>query len=37
MNYQADDTLSSIQSGGSKAGWCFIGEDRGFRSCAYVN
>ena len=37
MNYQADDTLTSIQSGGSKAGWCFIGEDRGFRSCAYVN
>ena len=36
-NYQADDALSSIQSGGSKAGWCFIGEDRGFRSCAYVN
>jgi hypothetical protein len=37
ISYQADDTLSSIQSGGSKSGWCFIGEDRGFRSCAYVN
>ena len=36
-SYQADDALSSIQSAGSKSGWCFIGEDRGFRSCAYVN
>lgn len=36
-SYQADDALSSIQSGGTKSGWCFIGEDRGFRSCAYVN
>lgn len=36
-NYQADDALSSIQSGGSKSGWCYIGEDRGFRSCAEVN
>jgi len=37
ISYQADDALSSIQSAGSKSGWCFIGEDRGFRSCAYVN
>jgi len=36
MNYQADDSLSAIQSGGSKGGWCLIGEDRGFRSCAEV-
>jgi len=36
MNYQADDSLSTIQSGGSKGGWCLIGEDRGFRSCAQV-
>jgi len=36
MNYQADDSLSAIQSGGSKGGWCLIGEDRGFRSCAQV-
>jgi hypothetical protein len=32
-----DDSLSRIQSGGSgKAGWCFIGEDRGFRTCSEV-
>lgn len=36
MNYQADDSLSTIQTGGSKGGWCLIGEDRGFRSCATV-
>jgi hypothetical protein len=36
MDYQADDSLSSIQKGGSKGGWCLIGEDRGFRSCASV-
>jgi hypothetical protein len=36
MNYEADDSLSNIQSAGSKSGWCFIGEDRGFRSCASV-
>jgi len=36
MNYEADDSLSNIQSAGSKSGWCFIGEDRGFRSCAEV-
>jgi cytoskeletal protein RodZ len=32
-----DDSLSRIQSGGSnKAGWCFIGEDRGFRTCSEI-
>jgi hypothetical protein len=32
-----DDSLSRIQSGSSgKAGWCFIGEDRGFRTCSEV-
>jgi hypothetical protein len=36
MNYEADDSLSNIQSAGSKSGWCYIGEDRGFRSCAEV-
>ena len=35
-DYQADDAASSIQHGASKAGWCYIGEDRGFRSCAEV-
>ena len=32
-----DEATSAIQSGVTKAGWCFIGEDRAFRSCAYVN
>lgn len=35
-DYAADDSHSTIQTGGGKAGWCFIGEDRGFRSCAEV-
>uniref|UniRef100_A0A6C0DIA0 Uncharacterized protein n=1 Tax=viral metagenome TaxID=1070528 RepID=A0A6C0DIA0_9ZZZZ len=35
--YQADDTTSNIQKGPSKSGYCYIGEDRGFRSCVYVN
>ena len=35
-DYAADDSRSTIQTGGGKAGWCFIGEDRGFRSCAEV-
>jgi hypothetical protein len=30
-NYIADDS-----SNHGKMGWCFIGEDRGFRSCEYV-
>lgn len=32
---EADMANSSIQGGG-KAGWCYIGDDRGFRSCAQV-
>lgn len=37
-NYSADDSYSSIQmsKSASKSGWCFIGEDRGFRSCIQV-
>lgn len=35
-NYQADDSSSLIQSGTGKSGWCYIGEDRGFRSCVEV-
>jgi len=32
-----DEALSRIQTGGSgKAGWCFIGEDRGFRTCSEI-
>jgi hypothetical protein len=36
--YQAYEASSSVHSAGKsgKAGWCFIGEDRGFRSCAPV-
>ena len=34
----ADDSHSSIQTNksSSKSGWCFIGEDRGYRSCVEV-
>ena len=33
-----DDSLSQIQASNSsgKGGWCFIGEDRGFRSCSQI-
>jgi hypothetical protein len=36
--YSADDSYSSIQKSKSsnKSGWCYIGEDRGFRSCIRV-
>jgi hypothetical protein len=33
QTYQEDEASSSIQS---KTGYCYIGDDRGFRSCAYV-
>ena len=32
----SDHADSSIQGGG-KSGWCYIGVDRGFRSCSQVN
>jgi len=37
-SYQADDSYSRIQSSNSsgKAGWCYIGEERGVRSCSQV-
>jgi len=35
-DYEADESSSNIQGGMPKAGWCYIGEDRGFRSCAKV-
>ena len=31
QDYEAHDAASSM-----KSGWCYIGEDRGFRSCAQV-
>ena len=34
--YEADDINSSIQKGPSKSGYCYIGEDKGYRSCVYV-
>ena len=34
-DYQANEATSSIGTSG-KAGWCYIGQDRGFRSCAEV-
>jgi hypothetical protein len=38
-DYTADDSHSTIQQtkSSNKAGWCYIGEDRGFRSCIKVN
>jgi hypothetical protein len=36
-DYEAHQASSSIHSGGTgQAGWCYIGEDRGYRSCAKV-
>jgi len=37
-SYHADDSTSTIQSSktAGKSGWCYIGEDRGFRSCIKV-
>ena len=32
---ESDNASSSIQGGG-KAGWCYIGEDRGYRSCSQI-
>lgn len=34
-DYEADHASSSIQGGG-KGGWCYIGDDRGHRSCYEV-
>ena len=36
QDYQAHEATSSVHSSG-KAGWCYIGEDRGFRACAQVS
>jgi hypothetical protein len=35
QDYEANEASSSVHSRG-KSGWCYIGEDRGFRSCAQV-
>jgi hypothetical protein len=34
-DYQAYEASSSV-NGSGKAGWCFVGEDRGYRTCAQV-
>lgn len=34
-DYEANEASSSINSSG-KVGWCFVGNDRGFRTCAQV-
>jgi len=36
QDYEADDTSSSIQKSQSKGGYCYIGEERGYRSCMQV-
>jgi len=35
QDYQANEASSSVHTTG-KAGWCYVGMDRGFRSCAEV-
>ena len=33
---EADDSMSTIQASSGKAGWCFLGEDRGVRNCVQI-
>ena len=35
QDYEANEASSSVHTRG-KSGWCYIGDDRGFRSCAQV-
>jgi hypothetical protein len=35
QDYQANEASSSV-GGSGQSGWCYIGEDRGFRSCVQV-
>ncbi len=35
QDYQAYEASTSVHSAG-KSGWCYIGQDRGYRSCAQV-
>lgn len=35
QDYEANEASSSIHTAG-KAGWCYIGDDRGFRTCGEV-
>lgn len=36
QDYQANEASSSVHSSSGKAGWCFVGVDRGFRTCAEI-
>jgi hypothetical protein len=33
-DYQANEATSSVH--GNQSGWCYIGEDRGYRTCAQI-
>jgi len=35
--YQAREASSSVHSSSGESGWCYVGEERGFRTCATVN
>jgi hypothetical protein len=35
-DYEANEASSSVHSSSGKAGWCFVGVDRGFRTCAEI-
>lgn len=36
LDYEAHEASSSLGGTSGKSGWCYIGDDRGFRSCAQV-
>lgn len=35
-DYEPQEAPSSVHSSAGKAGWCYVGNDRGFRTCAEV-
>ena len=35
-DYEPQEASSSVHSSAGKAGWCYVGDDRGFRTCAEV-
>ena len=36
QDYEASEATSSIHLSGQQSGWCYIGEDRGYRTCTQV-
>ena len=36
QDYQANDASSSYDGTNGKSGWCYIGDDRGYRACTQV-